>query len=204
MNKITLEPGMTKDEIVQFVKQEYEDGKVGLIIDLDMDLSQDEKNQFKKELSPYMMEEFGFGTLVIWKKPIGIEFRTSINNVKASSSEELKQKVLDNTPGVVDDVNSTFLSTRDQAVITLPYKDAYRPAIGLFIQPWIMEKIEQEEGTSGRQRISPTSDRIESFLNKILKDPDQYELNEMTAGSLLHKTREAGRKDGSNRVDRPW
>lgn len=195
-----LDPGaeLTPEEHVQVIKQEYENGVPSLLLDL----TQEDKDLIRKELDPYLMKDLSFTTLVVWKKPIGLEFRTQVSNVKVDSPQELENMILENTPGALEEVNVTFVK-KETAVVTVPYRDQYKPAIGLFLQPWVVPHVEEMGGKSDRKQISPLGDRVEDLLKTVLENPDMYEINTMEEGSLLHKTREAGKKDGSMRVDRP-
>lgn len=213
---------LTPEEEVKFILQEYEKGNLATLRDLD----QESETRVRQELKPYLMKKFkrdtlysGFSTLVVYKKPIGVEARTTEDNVTADTPKGVEDEVKSSLPADLP-VHVTFTPNKggksDDVVVAVQY-DGGQKNLGLFIRSFIVDNLEQHGGAGHREEISPVPARregpfpetfsestIRPFIKDSFIDSEKCSVNRMIQGSLAYKTREAGRHDGSGRVQRPW
>lgn len=201
MTELNPSDDLTPQQHVEVIQQEYFKGEPYLFLIL----NSEDRDLIDRKLDPYARIELSFADLVVWKKPIGMEFRTKQDNINAFDASDAEEKVLEALPDFVNEVNIVYSGgkTSKKAVVTVPYKDEYKDNIGLFTGSDTIERIRVENGTDADiEKVSNHGSDLKDYVEKALKKP-VYEVNEMTHGSLTYKTRESGWKDGSNRVDRP-
>lgn len=123
---------------------------------------------------------------VIIDKPIGLEFRTGNVDDPAYVRKRIKHSLI--RKGFEVEVLFTFSSSSKSYVFNLKNQDSS--------DDWRF--VEGEEVVS--------YDEVVESVKKIFEEEKVVlkGFNKMIEGSLNYKTKEAGRKDGSGRIDRPW
>lgn len=191
---LTSQDYLSPQETVDFIREKAEQsGKNDFI----QKARPEDRKEINKQLNPYMeipltvnhAEDKGVQAyLYILNKPFGIEFRTPESNIKASSPGDLKKKLSEYVPGNVD-LDITFNSKGGDVVVNVPYKESMKSQIGLFINPGTIQVL-RDQGAGDVGGYFTVQDTIDEAAQKVLQNPDLYEVNEMREGSLTHKTRE--------------
>lgn len=183
---------LSPNEAVDLMKEGLRNGRIEFL----MKTLPEDRKRISEELDPYMEIPVEIDTengseqarLYIINKPFGVEFRSRRPNVKAGSPKELEDKIVDLVPPLKsEDVNVTFVS--EQVVVTVPYKEAYKPEIGLFVNPDMIMRM-REKGAGNVGGYFTIENTINEVMEDLLDNPENYSINEMHKGSLLHKTRE--------------
>ena len=191
--KGTERDALSPQETVDYILKRYNKwGKNDFVFRM----TQQDVELVKQEINPYMFIDLKVdhegskepAKLILVDKPFGVEFRTPRHNIKAEDPAKLEKQIVELVPPVdSEDINVTFSSGK--GLVTVPYKAAYRQQVGLFINPDTVDELRSigEPDVGGYFTIQNT---INEVLEELLEYPDNYSVNEMHEGSLLHKTRE--------------